>query len=441
MAVRGATEPVFVVVDRLSAGSSTASRVCESLEIAMARGLGRCVVFVPASTAHLEALWGTNDNHRTCPIRQLDGQAWMQIGFSQELACEDCQLSYPRLEPRLFSFNSPLGACPHCEGFGNTLDIDMELVVPNANKSLSEGAIAPWNTPAYAHELQELLALAGDYDLPIHQPYRELSESHRRLIREGVPERDFGGLDGFFRWLERRKYKMPIRVFLSRWRSHRICPSCQGARLRPEALAVRIAGHSIAELSRLEVRYAIEAVAGLELSDHDRSIAAMLLEQVQSRLGFLRLVGLDYLTVDRTLKTLSAGEAQRVALTSALGSSLVNMLYVLDEPSVGLHPNDVRQLQQAILQLKTRGNTVVLVEHEESLIQAADQVIEIGPAAGEEGGRVTFQGSPRELLEEGASLTGDYLTGRRGLVLPEHRRAPEHGWVRIQAREETICKI
>ncbi len=173
-------------------------------------------------------------------------------------------------------------------------------------------------------------------------------------------------------------------------------------------------------------------MAQLKLHEHDRAIAAMLLEQIQSRLSFLQLVGLDYLTLDRTLKTLSAGEAQRVALTSALGSSLVNMLYVLDEPSVGLHPNDVRQLQEAILQLKTRGNTVVLVEHEESLIQAADQVIEIGPAAGEEGGRVIFQGTPQELLEEGASLTGDYLTGRRGLVLPEHRRAPEHGWVRIQ---------
>ncbi len=227
----------FVVVDRLTAGSSPAARICESLEIAISRGQGRCVVFIPESAANLDSLLGPKQNHRTCPIRELDGQPWLQLGFSQELACEDCQLAYPRLEPRLFSFNSPLGACPQCEGFGNTLDIDMELVVPNVNKSLSEGAIAPWNTPSYAHELDELLALADDYGIPIHQPYRDLSEEHRRLIRQGVPEKEFGGLDGFFRWLERRKYKMPIRVFLSRWRSHRTCPGCHGARLRPEALS------------------------------------------------------------------------------------------------------------------------------------------------------------------------------------------------------------
>ncbi|HJT31295.1 MAG TPA: excinuclease ABC subunit UvrA [Pirellulales bacterium] len=420
-----ARRQVDVVVDRLAAGAASDRRLLDSLETAFEKGGGRCQVFFEWSDA--------------CPPAGLpagreatiDERRWRRLSFSARLACDDCGREYPTPEPRLFSFNSPLGACPECEGYGNVIDIDLELVVPDQEKSLREGAVAPWNTPAYAHELQELLALARNYDLPIDVPYRQLDERQRRLIVEGVPERNFGGLRGFLAWLERRKYKMHIRVFLSRWRSYRPCPVCGGARLRPEALATRVGGKNIAELSNLKVREAAEFFRSLELPDWQRAVGRMMLDQVRARLGYLQAVGLDYLTLDRPLRTLSGGEAQRVALTSALGSSLVNMLYVLDEPSIGLHPHDTGRLLTAIEGLRDRGNTVVVVEHEEAMIRAADQVIEIGPGAGERGGRVVFQGAPSEMEASAASVTGDYLAGRRAIRLPAKRRPPDHGWIRL----------
>ena len=331
----------------------------------------------------------------------------------------------------MYSFNSPLGACPECEGFGNVVDIDMDLIVPDPRKSVREGAIAPWNTPAYAHELEELVALAGDYQIPLDVPFKSLTEEHLQFIREGVPERNFGGLRGFFAWLEKRKYKMHLRVFLSRWRSYRTCPSCQGARLRPEALATQIAGRNMAELCALKIRDALAFFQKLELPDWQQAIGRSMLEQVQARLGFLESVGLGYLTLDRSLRTLSGGEAQRVSLTTALGSSLVNMLYVLDEPSIGLHPADVDRLVQAVVSLRDRGNSVCVVEHEESLIRAADQIIEIGPGAGERGGQVVFQGPPQEIEHCPKSVTGDFLAGRRGRSAPGERRRTDHGWIRL----------
>jgi excinuclease ABC subunit A len=347
------------------------------------------------------------------------------------LACEDCGIEYPTPEPRLFSFNSPLGACPECEGFGNVIGIDMDLVVPDPNKSLREGAIAPWNTPAYEHELQELLALAPDYDIPTEVPFKELDQGQLALITHGVPERKFCGLEGFFAWLERRKYKMHIRVFLSRWRSTRTCLGCNGTRLRPEALAVRVGGKNLGEICALKVRDAADFFRNLQLPSWERQVGRMMLEQVEARLGYLEEVGLGYLTLDRPLRTLSGGEARRVALTASLGSSLVNMLYVLDEPSIGLHPRDINQLIAAIKQLRDRGNTVVVVEHEESMIRAADQIVEIGPGAGERGGRIVFQGTPEEMEKSPDSLTGDYLAGRRGVGANARRRSPNHGWIRL----------
>ncbi|MCA9184845.1 MAG: excinuclease ABC subunit UvrA [Planctomycetales bacterium] len=415
------------IVDRLAAGSASAARARDSLETAFNHGNGRCDLFVSHLSGAAEADRSLN-NESLC---EIDGSRWRVLRLSSAFRCESCQREYARPEPRLFSFNSPLGACPTCEGFGNVMAIDMDLVVPDTSKSLAEGAIAPWTTPAYSHELDELLALASDYEIPTSIPFRELNSKHRRLIENGVPEREFGGLNGFFRWLERRKYKMHIRVFLSRWRSYRLCEACGGARLRPEALAAKIAGKSIADLSGMEVLQLLSFLESLELSEHDQRIVDTLLKQIRSRLHYLQMVGLGYLTLNRTLRTLSGGEAQRVALTSALGSSLVNMLYVLDEPSVGLHPQDVQRLLEAIEQLHRRGNTVVLVEHEESMIQAAQHVIEIGPGAGEDGGRVVFAGSPVEMVKSEASLTGDYLAGRRGVILPETRRQPGHGWIRL----------
>jgi len=410
----------YVVVDRLTAGEASENRLRDSLEIAFTKGHGRCCALVADGRTPVPR---PSSEGRGILCR-IDGRPWRRIGFSRQLACEDCAREYHVPEPRLYSFNSPLGACPACEGFGNVIGIDMDLVVPDPSKTLREGAVAPWNSPAYAHELEELLALADDYDLPVDVPFAELTERHRELILHGVPERDFGGLDGFFEWLKRRKYKMHIRVFLSRWRSYRPCPQCRGTRLRPEALATRIGGKNIAEISAMKVCDAAEFFRRLELSDWERNVGRMMLDQVRARLAYLEAVGLGYLTLDRTLRTISGGEARRVALTSALGSSLVNMLYVLDEPSIGLHPRDVRQLIDAIVRLRDRNNTVVVVEHEEAIIRAADQVVE-------RGGRIVFQGTPEEMERSPESLTGDYLARRRGLGSNDRRRPPNHGWIRL----------
>ena len=408
---------VHVVVDRLVAGDADEKRTQDSVETAFDRGGGQCLAYVENSGATEAAL--------------IDGRDWRKLYFSDQLVCSKCRVELLDPEPGLFGFNSPLGACSKCEGFGNVVEIDMDRVVPDRSKSIRDGAIAPWNTPAYVHELKELLALANDYKLPVDVPFEQLADEHLRILHEGVPERKFGGLVGFFNWLERRKFKMHVRVFLSRWRSYRTCPACQGARLRPEALAVRVGGKNIAELSAMNIDQCRAFFRELSLSEHDQSIAQMMLGEVISRLGFLESVGVSYLTLDRTLRTLSSGEAQRVALTTALGSSLVNMLYVLDEPSIGLHPNDLAPLVLAITGLRDRGNSVVVVEHEATLLRAADQIVELGPGAGERGGEVVFQGTIDQLESDTGSLTGDYLAGRRGVSATNGRRLPDHGWIRL----------
>ena len=409
----------FVVIDRLSVGDAADQRVIDSLETAFSNGDGRCSVLTSVA----------GDDADNC--ESIDGRDWGRSSYSSALTCEACSIDYPAPDPRLYSYNSPLGACPACEGFGNLVETDMDLVVPDPSKSLADGAIAPWNTPAYKHELEELLALAPDYDLPVNIPYSELTAQHLALIHDGVPERDFGGLQGFFAWLEKRKYKMHLRVFLSRWRSYRLCPTCHGARLRPEALATKIGGRSISEILAAKIDESCEFFRELRLNEWEQTIGRTMLEQVTSRLGFLIDVGLGYLTLDRTLRTISNGEAQRVTLTSALGSSLVNMLYVLDEPSVGLHPCDVDRLIHAVGSLRERSNTVVVVEHEEAMLRAADHIIEVGPGAGERGGKVVFEGTLAEMEASDESLTGAYLSGRRGVGVPERRRQPNHGWVRL----------
>ncbi|MGC3968679.1 MAG: hypothetical protein QM775_15295 [Pirellulales bacterium] len=384
-----------IVVDRLKTGDTAAQRVRDSLETAFATGQGRAVLYVEQipPDAAAPVVEDTTDTIAALGGKStvVDGAPWRRIGYVNRLACEDCGLTYPEPEPRLFSFNSPLGACPECEGFGNVIDIDMELVVPDPQKSLKEGAVAPWNTPAYAHELKELLALAKDYDLPVEVPFKKLTPEQVRLVVEGVPERNFGGLKGFFNWLEKKKYKMHIRVFLSRWRSYRECPICHGARLRPEPLAWRIGEKNIAEITAMKTADAVSFFRELQLSEYDTAVGRTMLEQVQSRIGYLEQVGLGYLTLDRTIRTLSGGEMQRVTLTSTLGSGLVNMLYVLDEPSAGLHPQDTDRLVSAVKRLRDRGNSVVVVEHDESMIRAADQVVEIGPARDATAARSCFK--------------------------------------------------
>jgi len=415
-------EEIEVILDRLVVSSDSLSRLRDSIEVALEVRRGTCVVWIEVESEPSPHQKG---------ICELGGKLWQRRRFSRYFRCEACDLEYPTPEPQLLNFNNSLGACPTCEGFGNVIDVDMDRVVPDANKSIREGAIAPWNTPAYAHELEEILALAKDYDLPVDLPFGELQPEHLRLIREGVPERDFGGLDGFFNCLERRKYKMHLRVFLSRWRSYYPCSDCQGARLKPEALAVQIAGKSIAEVSTLKIRAALDWFQTAELTSWQRQVGRLLFEQVISRLEYLEQVGVGHLALERPLRTLSGGEAQRVALTSALGSNLVGMLYVLDEPCVGLHPADMPRLVETIHALRDRGNTVAVVEHDPALIRAADQVVELGPGAGEFGGRIVFQGTPEEMLESSESSTGDWLAGRRTFSQSQPRRSTDQGWLRL----------
>lgn len=419
-------EDFFVVVDRLT-GSSTITRISDSLETAFRHGGNRGHAFLFGENSDQLKAWPGNPD--PC---EIDGRAAKQVAFGSQLYCDACKIHYPSPEPRLFDFNSPLGACPNCEGFGNQVEVDMDLIVPNKNKTLEDGAIVPWNTPSYKHELQELLALARDYEIPTNIPFRELSDEHIRLIVEGVPERDFGGVNGFIEWLEERKYKMPIRVFLSRWKSSSTCSFCGGYRLRPESLAVELGGQNVAAISNMQIRDALHFFENIVLSDFQKAVSRNMLDQVRSRLQYLVDVGLSYLSLDRQLKTLSGGEAQRVSMTSALGSSLVNMLYVLDEPSVGLHPSDTDRLFQAVTALRDRGNSVVVVEHEESFLRSADHLIEIGPAAGERGGRVVYNGSAEGIVECDESITGDYLAGRRGIFTPERRRKPDHGKIQLR---------
>ena len=408
-----------VIVDRLTAETTTGLRLTESLELAFEKGLGRCGVLLDSNDTASDG------------ILTIAGRAWSLRTFSDKLRCTQCNVDYPDPEPRLYSYNSPLGACPSCEGFGHVQTVDMELVVPDVSETLRDGAVAPWKIPVYAHELKELLELATDYDLPVDIPFRELTPDHLAIIRHGVPEREFEGLDGFFAGLQQHKSKPGVRAFLSRWQSHLPCKSCQGTRLSPAALATQLDGSTIAELCGQKVRDLSMWLMELELDSGEQAIARIPLEQIASRLKFLNAVGLGYLTLDRTIRTLSGGEAQRVSLTSALGSNLVNMLYVLDEPSSGLHPTDVNSLCDEVKRLRDRGNTVVVVEHEETFLRAADHIVEFGPAAGDAGGEVVFEGSIDEIVTNDESLTGAYLAGRRGASIPSRRRQPDQGYVRV----------
>jgi excinuclease ABC subunit A len=416
---------LHVVVDRIRVGTTPDDRVIDSLETAFLKGNGRCDVLVPDSSAE-----------------SLAARSYARaLQFSRRWRCEPCNRDYPEPEPRLYSSNNPMGACPDCRGFGDCIDIDMSRVVPDASKSLRQGAIAPWNAPAYSHELTELLALAKDYGIEVDVPFAKLSARQLKLIREGVPDRDFGGLNGFFNWLERKKYKLHIRLFLSRWRSYRTCQTCQGRRLRQVALATRVGGRNIAEVLSLQVGESLQFFDALSLADHERIIGRAMLDRISSRLRYLHAVGLGYLTLDRPLRTLSGGEGQRVALTKALGSGLVNTLYVLDEPSIGLHERDTHRLIEVVRALRDVQNSVVLVEHDEAILRAADHLIDMGPAAGAAGGQVVYQG-PLAGLTQATSVTADFLEGRRGISVPQKRRPTTHGWISVRgARGNNLKNI
>jgi len=387
---RPSSGPIDVIVDRLARGKEDSGRRLDSIETAFDRGLGRCRILCDQTT----------------------------LQFFRGWRCGTCGADYVRPDPRLFNPNSPLGACPTCEGFGRVIDLDFDRIIPDKTKSLRDGAIVPWTMPAYRQHLDALLRDAG---LPATVPFERLTTEQRATIERSVR--------AMFTKLERKLYKLHVRVFLSRWRSYHPCPSCHGSRLRPEALAVRIGGRNIAELSTLTLADALEFLSRIEPTGG--TVARRVLEGVASRLTYLVRIGLDYLTLDRPARTLSAGESRRVTLTTALGSGLVNTLYVLDEPSIGLHPRDVGRLIDAMKGLRDAGNSVVVVEHETNIIRAADQVVDIGPGAGDEGGRLVIQGMPAEVAASRTSITGAYLSGRKHAARPAKRREPA-AWLALR---------
>ena len=331
-------------------------------------------------------------------------------------------LPYEDPQPRLFSFNNPFGACPTCHGFGNIIELDMDLVVPDPAKSINQGAIEPWTKPHYRSHLAELKRAAKARGIRLDVPWRDLRRRRSRFVIEGDGE-DYEGIRGFFRWLERKKYKVHVRVFLSRYRGYLTCPDCGGTRLRREARDVRVGGLTIDRVSALTVR---EARAVLlrrsQLSEKEAAIADKVLKEIRRRLGFLRDVGLDYLTLDRLSSTLSGGEAQRINLATSLGSALVGTLYVLDEPSIGLHTRDNQRLIDILRQLRDQGNTVLVVEHDADMIAVADHVIDMGLGAGEHGGRVVFAGTLEALIARAALADGE-VSARRAEHCRCRRRA------------------
>ncbi len=340
--------------------------------------------------------------------------------FSERFECRNCGIAYEDPQPRLFSFNNPFGACPTCHGFGNIIELDMDLVVPDRTKSISQGAIEPWSKPHYRAQLADLKKAAKKVKIRLDAPWSDLTDDERRFVMDGGD--GFDGIRGFFRWLERKKYKVHVRVFLSRYRGYLTCPDCGGARLRREARDVQVARRTIDKVSALTVREAQGFFAELELTPKEEAIAEKVLKEIRRRLSFLSNVGLDYLTLDRLSSTLSGGEAQRINLATSLGSALVGTLYVLDEPSIGLHSRDNLRLIEILRQLRDQGNTVLVVEHDADMIRVADHIVDLGLGAGEQGGRVVFSGTLEGLLQEPRSLTSKYLRQELAIPVPTSRR-------------------
>lgn len=349
-----------------------------------------------------------------------------------------------RFEPpteHLFSFNNPLGACPRCEGYGKIIGIDEDLVVPNKSKTIYEGAIACWNGATMGKWREQLILNASKFDFPIHTPYHALTHEQRMTLWRG--NEYFHGLNDFFDYIDRERRKIQFRVMKARYTGKTLCPDCGGTRLRPEALYVKVGGRNIAELTAMNVDALIEFFDTLQLDEHDTKTAARIMTEIRNRLGYLSDVGLGYLTLDRLSSTLSGGESQRINLATSLGSNLVGSLYILDEPSIGLHPRDTDRLIKVLHQLRDLGNTVIVVEHEEEIIRAADYIVDIGPEAGELGGRVVFGGTLPQLLAApaGTSLTADYLTARKCIAQPQCPRGWSKSIVVRGARENNLKNI
>ncbi|HEX8162583.1 MAG TPA: excinuclease ABC subunit UvrA [Pyrinomonadaceae bacterium] len=392
---------VYVLVDRLAARADVRARLVDSLETCFVEGHGVAVV-------------------RTAPSGGEEARA---LNFSERFECKYDGTVYAEPEPRLFSFNNPYGACPTCQGFGNTTGLDLDLVIPNPQLSLEEGAVEPWTKPQYEWARTELRRFARSEKISMSEPFAALPKAQQRAVIDG--KGNWAGVRGFFEWLETKKYKLHVRVFLSRYRGYTLCPDCHGGRLRQEARDVRVGGVTLPDVCKLPVKESAPFFDALELTAEQTAIADKVMLEIRRRLRFLIDVGLDYLTLDRLASTLSGGEAQRIQLATNLGSSLVGALYVLDEPSIGLHPRDSERLIKLLHDLRDIGNTVLVVEHDPDMMRAADHILDIGPSAGELGGRVVFEGDFNGLLKDSATLTGKYLRGEAEIKEPKQRRAPK----------------
>jgi excinuclease ABC subunit A len=357
--------------------------------------------------------------------------------FSDRFELDGIKFEEPT--PNFFSFNNPYGACPKCEGFGRVLGIDEDLVIPDKSKSIYDGAIAPWRGEKMREWLDELIKHSSKFDFPIHRPVSQLTNAERKLLWKG--NKYFKGLDAFFVYLEEQTYKIQYRVMLSRYRGKTNCPDCLGSRLRPDATYVKVADHSITDLVLMPLKELLPFFENIKLDERDQKIAKRLLLEITNRILFLNEVGLGYLTLNRLSNTLSGGESQRINLATSLGSSLVGSVYVLDEPSIGLHPKDTNRLIGVLKSLRDVGNTVLVVEHEEEMMQAADHLIDIGPEAGTLGGELIFAGTYDEILTDKKSLTGKYLSGRENIEIPKSRRKPIE-FIEIKgARENNLQNI
>jgi excinuclease ABC subunit A len=399
-------EPVFILVDRLVVSADSRARIVDAVEISY-RESGE-VIFESAAR---------------------EDQASERLRFSQRFECKTCNLRYEEPEPRLFSFNNPYGACPRCQGFGNTIDFDLDLVIPDKTLTLNQGVIEPWTKPKYRALQADLKRFARESGIPIDVPWNELDRDYQRLVIEG--EGRFLGVRGFFSYLEPKKYKLHVRVFLSRYRGYSVCSACNGARLRVEARQVKINGKNIRDVCSMTIEEASRFFEALELTEQEAGIAERLLQEIRERLRFLNEVGLEYLTLDRLASTLSGGEAQRIQLATSLGSRLVGTLYVLDEPSIGLHSRDTHRLIKILHNLRDLGNTILVVEHDRDVMQASDTILDLGPGAGENGGKVIGSGTYDQIQKIPASLTGRYLSDELQIQIPAVRRKPGPQQIKI----------
>lgn len=382
-----------LVLDRLVIREDNRSRLVEAIETAFREGESRCSVDII-------------DHGRQ--------------SYSTKFLCQSCGRTFEPLRPILFSFNHPVGACPECKGFGNVLRYDPELVIPDPTKSLADGAVEPWSKPSSAWWQKQMLAAMKKQDVDVDAPFESLSADQQRLLWEG--HKSFDGINDFFEYLEGKRYKLHVRVFLSRYRTPFDCPGCHGSRLRPEALFVKIAGYDIQQATEHTVERLAEWVESLPLGQFEQDIATDILRQLSAKLGFLQRVGLGYLTLNRQTKTLSGGEAQRVALANQLGSRLVGTLYVLDEPTIGLHARDTDLLAGILHDLADTGNTVVVVEHDRRMIESADYLVELGPQSGEKGGEIVCAAPTQEFIHDRRATTARYLRGEDTIPLPTKRR-------------------